>query len=100
MNIPVLHVTERTLAEAYEKALIGLYKEGIRIKTQYDKPGDPLSIDSTMNITILEPETDPMIHMAFPVGIYLSWPAGCLWFLEGTSYPFRQGEFLYCRVYG
>ncbi len=69
MNIPVLHVTERTLAEAYEKALISLYKEGIRIQTQYDKPGDPLSIDSTMNITVLEPETDPMIHKAFPGGI-------------------------------
>ena len=69
MNIPVLHVVEKTLAEAYEKALVLLYYEGFRIKTQYDKPGDPLSIDSTMNITILEPETDPMIHKAFPGGI-------------------------------
>ena len=69
MNIPVLHVVEKTLAEAYEKALVLLYNEGFRIKTQYDRPGDPLSIDSTMNITILEPETDPMIHKAFPGGI-------------------------------
>lgn len=68
-NIPVLHVTEKTLAEAYEKALVSLYNEGTRFKTQYDKPGDPLSIDSTMNITILEPESDPMIHQAFPGGI-------------------------------
>jgi thymidylate synthase len=68
-NIPVLTVTGKTLAEAYEKALIELYKNGIRFKTQYDKPGDPLSIDSTMNITILEPLTDPMIHRAFPGGI-------------------------------
>ena len=34
-----------------------------------DKPGDPESIDCTMNITILEPEADPMIHKAFPGGI-------------------------------
>ena len=68
-NIPVLTVTGRTLAEAYEKALITLYKNGVRFKTQYDKPGDPLSIDSTMNITILEPFSDPMIHKAFPGGI-------------------------------
>ncbi|MEJ2616809.1 MAG: thymidylate synthase, partial [Ignavibacteriaceae bacterium] len=58
-----------TLAEAYEKALIELYNKGTRFKTQYDKPGDPLSIDSTMNITILEPLADPMIHRAFPGGI-------------------------------
>jgi thymidylate synthase len=68
-NIPVLTVTGKTLAEAYEKALIDLYKNGIRFKTQYDKPNDPLSLDSTMNITILEPYTDPMIHRAFPGGI-------------------------------
>lgn len=54
---------------AYEKALVALNQDGFRIRTQYDKPGDPLSIDSTMNITILEPWTDPMIHQAFPGGI-------------------------------
>ncbi len=68
-NIPVLAVTGKTLAEAYEKALIELYNKGTRFKTQYDKPGDPLSMDSTMNITILEPHADPMIHRAFPGGI-------------------------------
>ena len=68
-NIPVISVIGRTLAEAYEKAVVELYNNGIRFKTQYDKPEDPLSIDSTMNITILEPMTDPMIHRAFPGGI-------------------------------
>ncbi|MBN2214364.1 MAG: hypothetical protein JW723_08975 [Bacteroidales bacterium] len=68
-NIPVVSVEGRSLAEAYEKALIGLYQKGTRFKTQYDKPGDPPSIDCTMNITILEPESDPVIHMAFPGGI-------------------------------
>ncbi|MFC2115630.1 thymidylate synthase [Bacteroidota bacterium] len=68
-NIPVLNVTERSLAEAYEDALVRLYNEGTRFKTQYDKPDDPLSLDCTMNITVLEPESDPMIHQAFPGGI-------------------------------
>lgn len=68
-NIPVLHVQEKTLASAYEKALTELYTQGIRIKTQYDQPGEPASIDSTMNITVEEPWTDPMIHKAFPGGI-------------------------------
>jgi thymidylate synthase len=68
-NIPVLAVSGNTLAEAYEAALIALYENGIRFKTQYDKPGDPLSYDCTLNLTILEPETDPVIHMAFPGGI-------------------------------
>jgi thymidylate synthase len=68
-NIPVLHVTEKSLAEAYEAALVKLYKEGTRFKTQYDKQDASLSIDCTMNITILEPESDPMIHQAFPGGL-------------------------------
>lgn len=68
-NIPVITVCERTLAQAYEKALVQLYQHGVHFRTQYDKPGDPLSIDSTMDITILEPLSDPMIHKAFPGGI-------------------------------
>ena len=68
-NIPVITVSGKTLSETYEAALINLYEKGTRFKTQYDKPGDPLSIDCTMNMTIEEPETDPVIHMAFPGGI-------------------------------
>jgi thymidylate synthase len=68
-NIPVLTVTGKSLAETYEAALISLYENGTRFRTQYDKPGDPLSLDCTMNMTVLEPETDPVIHMAFPGGI-------------------------------
>jgi len=68
-DIPVIHVEGRTLAETYETALIELYRKGIRIQTQYDRPGDPPSVDATMNMTILEPLSDPMIHKAFPGGI-------------------------------
>ena len=67
-SIPVLHVQARTLAQAYDAALQELHTHGTRFGTQYDKPGDPLSIDATMNITIEEPLADPMIHKAFPGG--------------------------------
>ena len=69
LNIPVVTVCEKTLAQAFESALVGLYKNGTRFKTQYDQPGDPESLDCTLNLTILEPESEPMIHMAFPGGI-------------------------------
>ena len=68
-SIPVLHVEGRSLAEAYEKALCALNEHGGRLKTQYDKPGDPESLDSTMNITVVDPLAEPMIHKAFPGGI-------------------------------
>lgn len=69
LNIPVITVCEKSLALAFEKALVGLYEKGMRFKTQYDKEGDPLSVDCTLNLTIEEPELEPMIHMAFPGGI-------------------------------
>ena len=68
-SIPVLTVRGGSLAEAYERALIALYRDGIRFRTQYDKPGDPMSLDATMNITIDDPLADPMIHKAFPGGL-------------------------------
>jgi thymidylate synthase len=68
-NIPVLHVTENCLAAGYEKALVALYERGTRFRTQYDKPGDPLSLDCTLNLTVLDPFAEPMIHKAFPGGI-------------------------------
>lgn len=68
-NIPVITIHKNTLAEAYEECLIQVYKNGIKIKTQYDKIGDPLSLDATVNVTIENPMEDPMIHKAFPGGI-------------------------------
>jgi thymidylate synthase len=69
MNIPVLTVKGNTLAEAWEKSLIKLWKHGIPIKTQYDKPEDPPSIDSTMTVIINNPLKDPMIHKDIPGGL-------------------------------
>ena len=69
MNIPVLHVCEHGLAAAYEAALVALHGGGVPFPTQYDRPGDPPSLDCTMNLTVLEPLAEPMIHKAFPGGI-------------------------------
>lgn len=68
-SIPVICVQEESLSKAFESALDNLYNKGTRFKTQYDKPDDPLSLDCTLNLTIEDPESEPMIHMAFPGGI-------------------------------
>lgn len=68
-DIPIIQLTGKTIAEGYEKAIYAVYKNGIDVKTQYDKEGDPVSKDCTLNLTIEEPTSDPMIHKAFPGGI-------------------------------
>ena len=67
-GIPVLHVEGDCISRAWENSLIELHKNGCRIKTQYDRPEDPPSIDATMVITILDPMKEPMIHRDFPGG--------------------------------
>ena len=39
------------IAEAWENSLVQLIEQGCDISTQYDKPGDPPSLDCTMNAT-------------------------------------------------
>ena len=68
-NIPVLFAEGECLAEAWENSLVTLYKEGCKIKTEYDQPGDPPSIDSTMTIIVRDPLSEPMIHMDLPGGL-------------------------------
>ncbi len=67
-GIPVLHAEGDCIARAWENSLVELHKNGCRIKTQYDKPDDPPSIDATMLITIHDPLMEPMIHKDFPGG--------------------------------
>jgi len=68
-NIPVLMVTGESLAEAWENSLIELSQHGCDIKTEYDKPDDPPSKDSTMTIVVTNPLAEPMIHRDFPGGL-------------------------------
>jgi thymidylate synthase len=66
--IPVLSCSGDGLAQAWENSMIELFKNGARMKTQYDKPDDPPSYDATMGITIHNPLGEPMIHKDFPGG--------------------------------
>lgn len=68
-DIPVLHASGKTLALAYESAIIELWKNGTRIKSQYDKADDLPTVDASMSIVVEEPWQDPMIHKAFPGGV-------------------------------
>ncbi len=67
-GIPVLHVEADCIARAWELSLIELYEKGCDLRTEYDKPGDPLSKDATMLITVTDPLSEPMIHKDFPGG--------------------------------
>lgn len=68
-DIPVFNVVEETIAEAYEEAIKQVYMYGKEMTTQYDKENDPPSRDCTLNMTILKPLKDPMIHKAFCGGV-------------------------------
>jgi len=73
-SIPVLFARGRSLPEAYENALLTLYEDGCRIRTQYDKKDadgafiDPPSIDATMTIVVEEPNSEPRFSRCFPGG--------------------------------
>ncbi len=66
--IPVLNVSGHTLPDAWEKSLVQLYTNGQKISTQYDRPEDPPSLDSTMMIVVENPLEEPMIHLDMPGG--------------------------------
>ena len=66
--IPVLNVEGKNIPEAWEESLLKLYTYGIGISTQYDRPEDPPSLDSTMMIVVDKPLAEPMIHLDMPGG--------------------------------
>jgi thymidylate synthase len=67
-GIPVLYVEADCVARGWEQSLIELHRRGCRIRTQYDREGDPTSRDCTMILTILNPCSEPVIHKDFPGG--------------------------------
>lgn len=67
--MPAIYIHEKNLPLAWEKSLIALYNNGVEMPTQYDKPGDKPSIDTTAFIVIDEPFSEPRIHRGFPGGI-------------------------------
>jgi len=68
-DIPVIKVEGDTLPEVWEKAVIATWKDGLQIKTEYDKTGDPSSKDCTMIMVVNNPMKEPRIHRAFPGGL-------------------------------
>lgn len=67
-NIPVITITAGCVPEAWEKAVLAVWDNGLEIKTQYDKPQDPPSKDATVVITVTNPLSEPRIHKNFPGG--------------------------------
>ena len=68
-NIPVLNVTGKCLAEAWERSVLAVYENGCDIKTEYDKPHDPPSKDCSITIVVENPLAEPMIHRDMTGGL-------------------------------
>jgi len=74
-NIPVLMVSGPTLALAWERSLLELWRKGCEIHTDYDHRDssgaylDPPSKDCSMCIVVEDPLGEPMIHRCFPGGL-------------------------------
>jgi len=64
-----IHVTEKNLPMAWEKAVLQCWNEGESFPTQYDKPNDPHSRDVVAMIHVTEPLSEPRLHRAFPGGL-------------------------------
>ncbi len=64
-----IHVVERHLPIAWEKAVIACWEQGERFPTEYDKPEDPQSRDVSALIHVTHPFEEPRIHRAFPGGL-------------------------------
>jgi len=106
-NIPVLTITARCLPEAWEKAVLAVWRDGVDVKTEYDKADDPPSKDATVVITVDNPFNEPRIHKNFPggpeeleayrqevcEGIHDHWinPAEGKW-----TYTYHERLFAYC----
>ena len=67
-DIPVLAVRGKNLPEAWEKALLAVYEYGVEVRTEYDKPTDPPSLDATVLVEVARPLSEPRIHKNFPGG--------------------------------
>lgn len=67
-NIPAISITADCLPEAWEKAVLAVWDEGLEVKTQYDKPDDPPSRDATVMVAVSNPFCEPRIHKNFPGG--------------------------------
>ena len=105
----MIAITADCLPQAWEKAVLAVWDNGLEIKTQYDKPNDPPSKDATVIVTVTNPFGEPRIHKNFPggpaeleayrlevvSGIHDHWinPAAGKW-----TYTYHERLFVYCPV--
>ena len=64
-----IHIEAENLPEAFEKAVVEVWKNGTPFKTEYDKEVDPLSKDSTMLLNIKNPMAEPRIPKNICMGL-------------------------------
>ena len=73
-NLPAIAIHAKTLPEAWEKSVLGVWKQGIAVHTHYDKKDkqgnfiDPPSIEATVMVHVENPFNEPRIHKNFPGG--------------------------------
>jgi thymidylate synthase len=110
-NIPTLSIHADCLPEAWEKAVLAVWDDGLEMRTQYDREEDPPSKDATVIVTVHHPFAEPRIHKNFPggpvelevyrqevvEGIHDHWinPAAGKW-----TYTYHERLFAYCPVQG
>ncbi len=108
-NVPAISITADCLPEAWEKTVLAVWDNGLEVRTQYDKPGDPPSRDATVMVAVTDPFCEPRIHKNFPGGpeelesyrqevvngIHDHWidPAAGKW-----TYTYHERLFSYCPV--
>lgn len=110
-NIPILLIDAECLPEAWEKAVLAVWDNGLEIKTQYDKTDDAASKDATVIVSVHHPFAEPRIHKNFPGGpveleayrqevvngIHDHWidPKAGKW-----TYTYHERLFAYCPTQG
>lgn len=73
-HIPTIFVTAASLPEAWEKALLNVWENGVQARTEYDRKDargnyiDPPSRDSTVVVEVSDPFREPRIHKNIPTG--------------------------------
>ncbi len=72
--IPVLFVRGDNLPQAWERAILAVWENGVDVRTEYDKKDDkgsyidPPSKDATLGVEVVDPFGEPRIHKNFPGG--------------------------------
>lgn len=69
LDLPYVCLTAPNLPAGWERAVTECYWTGLAMPTEYDKPGDPKSLEVSLCLAVSEPFSEPRIHRAMPGGI-------------------------------